>query len=433
MKKKYKIILASLFILLILSIGISISYSFFDKKVLDGASLVETDEYISINYLDGKYFDIHELKKDDVYTKKISVTNISNSNTYLTLSLMDVSKTSDNLYLKVLDSKSNIVYDKKITNIDTKFINGVDLEVGKTLSYTIIIENKGEETTNFYANILAFKELVKQSNNNFKDSILTNNKVSSAKTKIGEEVSLENEGLIKTIDDDGESYYFRGNVNNNYVKFNDILFRIVRINGDSTVRLVLNDVLENQVSYSDNNEEKENYTDKLLFNDSTIKVELDKWLSANFSELSKYIALSTFCEDVNTFTEENNTLYLNNYNRIFKDNIPSLTCMGNKIKANVGLLTADEVEFAGANKETLNGSFYLYNENINGSYWTMSGSQILENYNVVDAISVNKNGSLSYDKKISTPMYVRPVISLDSNTTVTGLGTIDDPYIVKTN
>lgn len=36
----------------------------------------------------------------------------------------------------------------------------------------------------------------------------------------------------------GTSYYFRGNVTNNYVKFGGFYWRILRINGDGTIRLV---------------------------------------------------------------------------------------------------------------------------------------------------------------------------------------------------
>ena len=36
----------------------------------------------------------------------------------------------------------------------------------------------------------------------------------------------------------GTSYYYRGNVTNNYVKFADKYWRIVRINGDGTVRVI---------------------------------------------------------------------------------------------------------------------------------------------------------------------------------------------------
>ena len=44
--------------------------------------------------------------------------------------------------------------------------------------------------------------------------------------------------LCKAKDAYGDSYYYRGNVTNNYVKFADKYWRIVRINGDSTVRVI---------------------------------------------------------------------------------------------------------------------------------------------------------------------------------------------------
>ena len=44
--------------------------------------------------------------------------------------------------------------------------------------------------------------------------------------------------LCKTKDDYGDSYYYRGNVTNNYVKFADKYWRIIRINGDGTVRVI---------------------------------------------------------------------------------------------------------------------------------------------------------------------------------------------------
>ncbi len=63
-------------------------------------------------------------------------------------------------------------------------------------------------------------------------------------------------GLYKDTDGDGDTYYYRGHVENNYVKIpglkwtnddsdyhkkgEDMLFRIVRINGDRTIRIVAN-------------------------------------------------------------------------------------------------------------------------------------------------------------------------------------------------
>ncbi|MBE6158781.1 MAG: hypothetical protein E7159_03035 [Firmicutes bacterium] len=430
MKKRYKVVMATLLILLTLTIGISVSYSMYEKPS-SNYSLVESDQYVSINYLDGKFFDIADFKSGDVYSKKVTISNVSNVDTYATLSLMDVSKSSENLILKVIDSEGKVVYEKKITNVDTEIIKGVDLGVGKSLSYTVSIENKGEDTKNFYADILAYKELTKQTNETFKDVILKNNKVKESLTNVGMEAALKNEGLIKTQDDDGEAYFFRGAVDNNNVVFNDVKFKILRINGDSSVRLILSDALESNYAYNNDNSEVDNYADKLKLENSSVKEVLDKWLSANFSNYTKYIGNSTYCEDLNVFKEENNIIYLNTYNRLFVDDSPSLVCAGNKLSAQVGLISADEVVYAGAYRNSINQSFFLYNENLNGPFVTMSGSQILQNYNAVDAIIVNKNGSLSYDKKISNEYQIRPVISLDSNTTVTGSGTINDPYVVK--
>jgi len=45
-------------------------------------------------------------------------------------------------------------------------------------------------------------------------------------------------GVYKAEDDLGTSYYFRGNVTNNYVKFADYYWRIIRINGDGSIRMI---------------------------------------------------------------------------------------------------------------------------------------------------------------------------------------------------
>ena len=51
-------------------------------------------------------------------------------------------------------------------------------------------------------------------------------------------VATTDEGIYETTDDYGTSYYFRGAVENNYVKFANKYWRIIRINGDGTIRLI---------------------------------------------------------------------------------------------------------------------------------------------------------------------------------------------------
>lgn len=58
------------------------------------------------------------------------------------------------------------------------------------------------------------------------------------------EYDNKDSGLFEAEDDYGQSLYFRGNVTNNYVKFGksknnqDMYWRIIRINGDGTLRLI---------------------------------------------------------------------------------------------------------------------------------------------------------------------------------------------------
>ncbi len=52
---------------------------------------------------------------------------------------------------------------------------------------------------------------------------------------IGSEV-----GLYKTTDNDGDTYFYRGDVKNNNVKFAGFYWKIIRVNGDGSVRLIYN-------------------------------------------------------------------------------------------------------------------------------------------------------------------------------------------------
>ena len=61
-------------------------------------------------------------------------------------------------------------------------------------------------------------------------------------TQPAQEVSGDYESILSTAEDDyGTSYYFRGNVANNYVNFAGMCWRIVRIEGDSSIKLILED------------------------------------------------------------------------------------------------------------------------------------------------------------------------------------------------
>ena len=51
-------------------------------------------------------------------------------------------------------------------------------------------------------------------------------------------INLSNSGIYMAEDDYGKSYYFRGKIDNNYVSFAGFIWRIVRINGDGSIRMI---------------------------------------------------------------------------------------------------------------------------------------------------------------------------------------------------
>jgi hypothetical protein len=75
-----------------------------------------------------------------------------------------------------------------------------------------------------------------------KSAVLKNNGTAASIRAKGtpdfSKVATTDEGMYAAPDDYGTSYYFRGAVSNNWVKFADIYWRIVRINGNNTVKLV---------------------------------------------------------------------------------------------------------------------------------------------------------------------------------------------------
>lgn len=71
-------------------------------------------------------------------------------------------------------------------------------------------------------------------------AIKTANNISSPSTLIGSEASSSTEKVLASTQDDyGTSFYFRGAVENNYVEFAGMCWRIVRITGDGSIKIVL--------------------------------------------------------------------------------------------------------------------------------------------------------------------------------------------------
>ncbi|MCI5967028.1 MAG: hypothetical protein MRZ42_01425, partial [Tenericutes bacterium] len=95
------------------------------------------------------------------------------------------------------------------------------------------------------------------------------------------------------------------------------------------------------------------------------------------------------------------------------------------VNASIGLLSYDEVVYAGGYFEKANNSYYLYNSN---SFWTMSPSAFSGAY--PDTWYVRDTGFVDCWPVI-TSLYLRPVLNLKSNITVVGSGTSSDPFVIQ--
>ena len=243
---------------------------------------------------------------------------------------------------------------------------------------------------------------------------------------------------ISTLTNTGEpTYYFRGNVENNYVNFAGFTWRIVRINEDRTVRIIMQDGINDNTNYQFNS----NYSSYIYmyYSNSEAKQVIENWYYNNIDNNSNYLshvaAGSYFCEEAkvkenSNFTSENATM------DIYKDYKPNFKCGsdGNNkgiINSSIGLITYDEAIYAGAYNKELNDSYYLYS----GTYfWTMSPAGVLPTINAAACVwDIDSLYSLEarYVNTVYIDGILRPVLNLKIDTFALGTGTSTDPYIVQ--
>ena len=315
----------------------------------------------------------------------------------------------------------------------------------------------------------------------FAETILAKNKVKTPLTTPGAAISTADEALLASTEDDyGTSYYFRGAVKNNYVEFANKCWRIVRISGDGSVKLILHndnttkvanpcDAANNSASAAFARYSGEKYTSAFNtnFNDnayvgfkygtpgsstyeathantnkSTILTNLEAWYDKNnLKDYEKVIADTVWCNDKSTVSGEQGygtkiTAYGVTQRLVSTSNSaggtgPSLKCNGelSKINSKVGLITADELAYAGYADGLQNTTTYLQENATDTDWWSLSPGGFSGSFAYVCYV-FGSSGSLDYCR-VSDTHGVRPSISLKSTTNVTGNGTSEDSYVVN--
>ena len=258
-----------------------------------------------------------------------------------------------------------------------------------------------------------------------------------------------------TNDGQGVTYYYTGNPNN-WVQFAGFWWRIIRINGDGTIRMIYQGTSANatgdgtQIGESTFNHTGNKTYVGLVYNtssqhgygtNSTIMTMLNNWYNDNIENDDKnlhyeqYIDTGAgFCSDrnmANGYNWSSNTVYYAAYDR--RNGPASLQCNSEDILSQdngklpnpIGLVTSDEVVLTGITYSNSNGS-YLHTGQ---TYWTMSPSYFNSSGAAYPYVfMVGYYGTLLGDHPLYYTNGVRPVINLRSDVKLTGSGTTSDPF-----
>ena len=366
--------------------------------------------------------------------------------------------------LKIISSETSSVNGKEVSikegtdsiSLNIKINeNGTikEIERNKTLYEKLISDNQGGQSDEN----ISFAEI--SSDTNGKGLYYT------SKTNVTED--LDGDGIGERV------YYYRGAVENNNVRFGGFCWRIVRTNEDGSVRLRYNGTYSNgtcpvtgtQVSvggkifsfYSESSLEKYNdYIWEDGTGESLAKTQVDTWYtSSGLVNYEDKIANVPYCADKSNptspttgnytsrvFFGASNRLYNIVDNSINSDTQPSYKCQdiedkhtvegdkwgGNgKLSKPIGLLTADEVSFAGGVYNQENQDYYL---KTGAKYWLISPRRW--DNTPASTFYVSSTGNI-YGAATNDYARLLPVISLKSEVAIEkeGTGSYINPYVVK--
>ncbi len=184
--------------------------------------------------------------------------------------------------------------------------------------------------------------------------------------------------------------------------------------------------------------------------DSIAKIEIEKWYKDNMISYTSKIEDTIYCNDRSTSVKSGwnpnggmrSYLYFSGYTRSYVTHEPSLACerandkftvsasIGNgKLQYPVGLLTADEVMYAGGRGEyNMNKNYYLYTKQ---NFWVGSPSGFYTAYGLVAYEFAMNSDGIVYRTPTNSAYGLRPVISISKNTSVSGGdGTANNPYVI---
>ena len=521
MDKRQKIIVSIVGIFIVLLALIGLTYAYFLTRIQGNTnekSISVTTANLRLVYGDGSDGVIggtNIMPSDTVYSKTFTVKNEGTYTTQYAVYLINVINTferKDDIKYTLSCTTDGDITCNEITNENT-FPNNISplvfnsIEPGKTHTYTLKFTYKDSGTDqsidmnktlsakiqiygkNGSTNYLPYEDgtLAKtiidnlstdtSSNRSRYVANLDSNNLAINPTKLDDKI------ITSTVDDYGNSYYYRGTVEDNYLSFAGMCFRIVRIEGDGSIKLILASELDcseanltNDSGYATDGakgvkgslltahygykvvDEKyiNDYINSASDKENSARVKLNEWLERKITSDSDLALLKsdTWCigdltngysspdysiikgKTIDELINENLLFSFSSAARFRFTHTPTLVCdktgKNGEVDTNkVGMLTIDEIVYAGGGNEgTLN---YYLNDNAKSAIWQLL---TLDSYDfsgkVVYKEVVDEKGASNGVDYVDTANNIRPVIVLNNSVRfVSGDGTISNPYKVN--
>ncbi len=496
----------------ILAIVSTVSYAYFTAsgEVKKLEAIISTGT-ASARFADNDTGITGELKFGESITKKFTIQNTGTAearvkmywkdlvNTYTPETLtytLSQSETLEGPYIEVVSKMS-------VPRFNSTLVDSLTIPVGETYYYNLVITLNYLEDVNQDADLSAMFSSTFRLEDSYspitaKDILGKFGKISQGEKNNFDAPATTDEGIFEMEDDYGTSYYYRGAVENNYVKFGknksgqDMYWRIIRINGDASLRIIY-DGTQGYSNGTSNNDRfikvgipfNTSYRDakyvgwmygpigttgsknkeeaQANIESSNVKKVVDTWYKDNIVDTGygNNVSDAVFCNDrsvpgkiLSGWSSDTglgygvNTTAYGAYARMkagfsgYANPDPTFKCpqqndaftVGEKAKGNgkldypVGLITADEILCAGSGKYGTSNSNYYLYK---GEYnlWSLSPYDVDPNGSA-RMFGINAKGNLTRNGVDRTEYAVAPVINLSAKyvNTMIGTGTITDPY-----
>lgn len=240
-------------------------------------------------------------------------------------------------------------------------------------------------------------------------------------------------GLYSSTDTNSgnPTYFFRGNVENNNVKFAGLNWKILRINEDGSIRLILPEGINNNQKYEYHPEYQSIYGGTIDSSNAIAKYYLDgssignsntavnilhQWYDEKLPNYSSNIKKTDFCQEKIQFNND----------------VATFKCpTGDTFNDIIAILNIYEAIHMGFYPRlTSNKTFITFNQS------SLLLNHFLTNGDVVVQNSMRDNSiqeTASYHRMggYVTKYILNPVISLTSDVMATGDGTVSNPYVIN--